>query len=193
MPEIEAQITKVIYDEPWYRIHTDDSDIKRLDTQDEDRGAEAGRIKKFCAETGEAVKIVFTQSTKEKDGRVWENNYFQHAEPIKKQAAAPEDNGIEIATPASREYGYRTHPETSWRICLGTGVKVAMILMPSVAPEQRTMRRVKDIARETAEFLFFEPVPDNPQHPDFRPPPMGAFDAYGNPTPRREDEDDIPF
>lgn len=189
MPEIEAQIKRVVFEEPWYRIHTDHSEVKRLDTQDEDRGAEAGRVKKYCDQTGEAVKIVFTQSTKEKDGRVFHNNYFSHAEPIKTTAAA-EDNGIEVATSTEREFAWRTHPETAWRISLGTGVKAGLLLLPSVPEQKRTPEKLMNFAREIAEFLFFEPVPDEQT---YRTPQLPGFDEYGKPSDRPDSDSDIPF
>ncbi|HSV08558.1 MAG TPA: hypothetical protein VLI07_18725 [Candidatus Binatus sp.] len=202
MQEMVAEIIRVKEDGDWYRIFTDNDDVERLDTKDEDKAREAAGLKG----KGPSL-IVFNQRTRPKrDGKgVWEDNYYDHAEPyVERQQKLPLDDGIERGGDDGKTMS-RTHPETAWRISLGTGVKVAMLLLPNVAEEQRTIERVKGLAREVAEFLFFEPVPDYPSTPlattpGFRAPRMRGFgerdwtpDPGPDPSHPGYGDDDIPF
>lgn len=152
MPSVEAHITKVEKDAQydWFRIHTDDGRVKRLDTKIEEKAREAMSL----MESGSLALIDYT----EKQGR--ENphapgTYFMDRYYEKAGSLAEKQSEIPVVTETRRP----DDPGTAWRIALSVGAKLAVETMPMMPTEQRTFEAQKRIAHAWAEWLISTPSP----------------------------------
>jgi hypothetical protein len=197
VPSIDARITKIELDANtgWYRIHTDDERIVRVETKRRDLAEDADKIR----ESRLPARIEFT----EREGNVnphtqrpYINRYFEKATPL---GDATPPSGIEVV----QQTGRKTDPGDAWRICLAAGGKLAVATMPMMPVTQRDFGTQKQIAIAWAEFFFFSTAPAQPSlngagvnSSQFQRPadaePSNGPGAYSDAPPPRSD-DDIPF
>ena len=198
MPSIDAHITGVVQDQNgWYRIATDDANVKKLDTQDESRAQEAAALMR----SGALARIEFTEqeskNINQHTGRPYINRYYNQAGELGEKPA-------EIPVVATTRAA--TQPAEAWRICLAAGGKLAVATLPMMPVAQRSFEVQKQIATAWAEFFFFSEAPERPalnggsRLPSNFPPPASAVPA-GNPgaydqplgVPAPAPDADIPF
>lgn len=161
MAVITARITRVFREEgsDWIRIETDHETVKRLDTKDEQRAAQA-----VAARTaGEPVDIDFksvpSKNTNPHTGQPYPpSHYFNGV----LEQAKPAASGIETVTKEA-ETQRPTDPATAWRISLAAGAKLALsslAYMPNA--ESLTFEDYQQMALAWGFFLYTTPFPSDP-------------------------------
>lgn len=168
---LEAQIVGVV-EKPsgWTRIETD-SRPQFLDTKREDLIAEARQLMR----EGVVAIIEYT----ERDGRninpntglPYKDRYYEGARTAsngRQRDAEPEHREPEPEQRREREpeprataYGYRTHPESAWRMALTSGSERAVQTLPLMPTEERTFEVQKQIALAWAIWITNTPQPDS--------------------------------
>lgn len=185
MPTIQAHITAVQRDEAtgWYRITTDHSDVKRLDTKIEQKARQAAALKK----DGSLADIQFTSNPRhdEQTGRTYQNNYYEQA--IATQNGTSTDDGIERVVTSRK-----TEPGDAWRITLSAAAKLAVASLPNLEARgiPTSLTDQQQYALAWAHFLYRTPPPA-----EHAAQPASDFPAAdpGPEPPRNYQDDDIPF
>src|SRR5215471_12283675 len=164
MATIEARITKVEHDvgTGWYSILTDHGEVKKLQTKMIAKAEEAAGLK------GEVALIEYSakdsQNTNPHTGKPYRNIYYERARtaPSGNGASGGIDtvggetaSGIEQAPERPLR---KMDPSEAWRICLGTGAKLALMTLPMMPTEQRTFEVQKQIALAWAMWIFSTPL-----------------------------------
>lgn len=198
MPSIDARITRIELDQStgWYRIHTDDERVQRVETKRRDLADEAEKV----MQSRMPARIEFS----EKEGnlnphtqRPYINRYFEKATMLGEPKAEP--SGIEVV----QQTGRKTDPSDAWRICLAAGGKLAVATLPMMPVAQRSFEVQKQIAVAWAEFFFFSTAPAQASlngggvsssqfHPPGDPVASSGPGAYSDAPPPHSDSD-IPF
>lgn len=191
MPTIEAHITKVEHDVDtgWYRILTDDDQVKRLDTKIAEKAKEAAEIKR----SGLLAQIDYSQvegRLNERTGKPYVNRRYERAGSLGEKPQ-PEDDGIDEVKPTSR----KTDPGDAWRMCLNKGGELAVNTIPHL--EQRSFEAQKLVAYAWAEFFYTTPPPPSAvmptPHSPFSYTPAGSGNGAPPDGPPEYTDDDIPF
>lgn len=173
MPSIDTRITRVEQDpNGWYRIHTDDPRIKRLDTKQEPLAKEAQAFMR----TEALVRIEFSEregNINTNTGQPFINRYYERGTQLGETPA--QDDGIPRVTPTRAV----TDPREAWRICLAAGGKLAVMTMPMLAVADRTIEKQMTLATAWAEFFFFSQAPERPSFNGAVFPEAGATGAAG--------------
>jgi hypothetical protein len=199
VPSIDARITKIELDQNtgWYRIHTDDERVQRVETKRRDLADEAEKI----MQSRVPARVEFTEregNLNSHTGKPYINRYFEKATPLG-DSAPPASSGIEVV----QQTGRKTDPGDAWRICLAAGGKLAVATLPMMPVAQRDFGTQKQIALAWAEFFFFSIAPSQPalngagvsssqfQRPADAQPSTGPG-AYSD-APPPHDDNDIPF
>lgn len=183
MATVEARITKVEKDESsgWYRISTDDGEVKRLDTKIAEKAKEAAALK------GVLAQIEFTERQGNPNphapGTYYLNRYYERAGSVE----VAQDDGIDIVQQTSR----KTDPEDAWRMCLNKGGELAVRTLPLMGENQRSFEVQKQIALAWAMFFLFTPMPSLEQLTFGGGNGFGAGNSTDNPPPHSDE--DIPF
>src|SRR6266576_891784 len=201
MPSIDARITRVEQDENgWFRIHTDDERVKRLDTKLEPKAKEAQALMRERV----LARIEFSERETDKvnpnTGRPYPpNRYYESAGQL---GDTPDDQIPVVQTTRAT-----TAPGEAWRICLAAGGKLAVATLPMMPVQQRSFEVQKQIATAWAEFFFFSEPPAQPtiiggnnSASSFPAPAAtgagrnpGAYDAPLGDAPPPPSDDDIPY
>jgi len=183
MPLLEARprITKVEQEvgSPWFRIGTEDPEIKGLSTQDQDRATEALGLK------GERVLLKYDERIVNKNGRTYNNRYYQSATRAEPEAPAPQFDQVEPKRAGLPD-------KERWSISLGVGIKAAVATLPYFPDDQRTFELQKQVALGWARFHFFTPMPEREMAFAGGATTPGAYDDPGSELPPPAD-DDIPY
>lgn len=209
MATVEARITKVEHDvgTGWYSIYTDSDSVKKLTTKMDAKATEAAALR----QSGEVVLIRYShkQRTDDNTGRTYNNYYYEQAATASRQSNGASGSGIDsVGSAAGVSAGSnegieqverpwrKMDPSEAWRICLGSGAKLAVQTLPLMPVEQRTFEVQKQIALAWALWIFSTPV--EAASTDTSGRSAGAPGAYAEPDPGREyapppNDDDIPF
>lgn len=156
MPSIDAHITKVEQDQNgWYRIHTDDPQVKRLDTKLEPKAREAQGLMKENALARIEFSVRENTKINPSSGQPYPpNHYYESAGSLGEK---PDEIPTVQTTRAT------TAPGEAWRICLAAGGKLAVATLPMMPVQQRSFEVQKQIATAWAEFFFFSEAPERPR------------------------------
>lgn len=184
MPTIEARITNVQRDDQsgWYRISTDDSTVKSLDTKIAEKAREAQALKN----SGALALIDYTVNPKVNPhtNKPYPGYYERATESVSRDG----DDGIEVVG----QYGRKTNPEDAWRMCLNKGGELAVLTLPLMPIEQRSFEVQTRIATAWARFFFFTPPPE-PGPREHLGLVSGYSDFQPSDGPPPHDDDDIPY
>src|SRR5262245_5128649 len=153
MAVIRATIERIVREEgdQWVRIFTSDEKIKRLDTKDEERIAQA------VAAKGREVGIQYTHregNINQRTGKPFDNYYF---DGIVDEPSTNGDEGIEVVKRQERA----EDPRKAWRISLAAGAKLAIASLPFLEedPKKVSVRRQQEMALAWGYWLFTTPPP----------------------------------
>jgi hypothetical protein len=159
MPTIDTRITKVEQDTAtgWFRIHTSDERVKRVDTNRAELAQEAAGFKRNDA----PVRLEFTEKESTNinphTNRPYLNRYYESATALSANGAS--GDGIERVSPTRPA----TNPDEAWRICLAAGAKLAVAAAARVEGLE-TLAAQKAMAQRWAEFFYFSKPPDAPSN-----------------------------
>jgi hypothetical protein len=199
MPTLEARVVGIEQRQGGYiRIETD-SQPRFLDTKHDALIDEAYRLLDERSVAILRYSESESRNTNPNTGRPYTNRYFEgvasgdgrgqeadvrtrRPEPRREREREPdpdEGRGRREPPPPTESYGYRTHPETAWRIALTSGSERAMQTLLFLPPEERDgvdFEQQKLIALAWARFYMNTPIETRPDD-----------------DPADEDEDPIPF
>jgi len=191
MPSIDAHVTKVEQDpNGWYRIHTDDPNVKRLDTKQQKLGQEAFAFMQRNA----LVRIEYSER---ESGNI--NPHTNQPYPPNRYWEKGTELGEKPAEiPMVQPQRAVTAPKEAWRICLSAGGKLAVQTLPMMPTSQRDFETQKRIATAWAEFFYFSEPPErsslsNGSSAFQTPVATVAGSASTHDAPPPHDDSDVPF
>lgn len=211
MPTLEGRIVGAEEKSGGYVRFETDTRPRFLDTKHEKLIDEAYAL----LDSGEVAVIryneVESRNVNERTGQPYTNRYYEGAvtngrgrdepeperssrrrrpEPEQHQARDPErEQRREPRAPDPEQigFGYRTHPESAWRMALTSGSERAVQTLPLMPSEQRDFETQKAIALAWAHFIM--DTPQSAAAGEVRA--STAPGAYDEPPP--VEDDDIPF
>lgn len=166
-------VVGVEQDGTWFQITTD-GHPKKLKTNRDEGGREAGRLKL----DGGLVSIKYAERNDKPNphGGFYHDYYWYSATPVSNGASAASDDGITRVTSTAPAKS----PEEAWRIALSVGSDRAVALAPHLPAGEQTFAFVWALAYEFAARIYLTP-----------PPAPGSLEPLAAAV--RDDDDDIPF